>query len=441
MRKSAPAWTRVNIAPVSPPAETPATTPEPRAWRRLAGSRVFRQTALYTGAGGASMLLGGVAKAILAGQLEPAAYGTYEFAASLLMLLALVFDFGLIMSAARRLARGGERLRRELVGASMVAFAPLGLAFGVLVFGLSFVVDDVFSTNAGDALRISSPLAFVWAFPLVGELIGKGADRLHVFSFSQLAGRVAFVSVLAGLAALGADLSVTFALLLSSGGLLVSTVAFALWQRPRLARTGEHLRSFASDVRAWSFNQYVGRLFSIGTYNMDVLMVAGFADAESTGYYALASALTGLMSIPMTGLGAALYPRMAHRPRIEPRWLAGSWTIGAVGVVGIAFVAPPFIDLLFSDDYAPVAGLAIPLALGQAVRGVTSVYSNFLSSHGQGRSQRNAAFVLTVSNLVLNFALIPPFGATGAAWASFFALLANFAGYQFYYRRYVGAAA
>jgi O-antigen/teichoic acid export membrane protein len=112
-----------------------------------------------------------------------------------------------------------------------------------------------------------------------------------------------------------------------------------------------------------------------------------------------------------------------------------------VGVIGIALVAPPVIDLLFSSDYAPVVGLAIPLALGQAVRGVTSVYTNFMSSHGQGRSQRNAAFVLTVSNLVFNFALIPPFGAKGAAWASFLALVFNFAGYQYYYRRYVGQAA
>ena len=424
-----------------PTAETPTTAPETRTWRRIVGSRIFRQTALYTGAGGAAMLLGGVAKALLAGQLDPAAYGTYEFAASLLMLLALVFDFGLIMSAARRLAQGGDRLRHELMGASMVTFAPLAVAFGLVVFGLSFVVDDVFSTNAGDSLRVASPLAFVWAFPIVGELIGKGSDRLHVFSFSQLAGRAVFVVALAALVALGTDLSITLALLVSSGGLLVSAAMFAVWQRPRFAGTSAHVRSFAADVRAWSFNQYVGRLFSIGTYNMDVLMVAAFADAESTGYYALAGALTGLMIIPMQGLGAALYPRMAHSARIEPRWIAGSWAIGALGVVGIALVAPPIIDLLFSSDYAPVATLAIPLALGQAVRGVTSLYTNFLSSHGQGRSQRNAGIVLTVSNLVLNFALIPPFGATGAAWASFGALVANFAGYQYYYRRYVGSAA
>jgi O-antigen/teichoic acid export membrane protein len=50
---------------------------------------------------------------------------------------------------------------------------------------------------------------------------------------------------------------------------------------------------------------------------------------------------------------------------------------------------------------------------------------------------RNAALVLTISNLVFNFALIPPFGARGAAWASFFALFANLVAYLAFYRRFL----
>jgi O-antigen/teichoic acid export membrane protein len=52
-----------------------------------------------------------------------------------------------------------------------------------------------------------------------------------------------------------------------------------------------------------------------------------------------------------------------------------------------------------------------------------------------GRELRNAGLVLTMSNVVLNVALIPPFGGTGAAWASFVALLANFGAHVVGYRR------
>ncbi len=47
---------------------------------------------------------------------------------------------------------------------------------------------------------------------------------------------------------------------------------------------------------------------------------------------------------------------------------------------------------------------------------------------------------IAISNLIFNFALIPPFGATGAAWASVLALLVNYVAYLIYYRRYVRGA-
>jgi O-antigen/teichoic acid export membrane protein len=44
--------------------------------------------------------------------------------------------------------------------------------------------------------------------------------------------------------------------------------------------------------------------------------------------------------------------------------------------------------------------------------------------------------VLTLSNVAFNFALIPPYGAHGAAWASLLALLANLIAHVFFYRRF-----
>jgi O-antigen/teichoic acid export membrane protein len=90
---------------------------------------------------------------------------------------------------------------------------------------------------------------------------------------------------------------------------------------------------------------------------------------------------------------------------------------------------------VFSHRYSPAVRLVAPLALAQAIRGVTSVYNSFLSAQARGTELRNTGVILTFSNIVLNFALIPPFGATGAAWASLIALIANLFAHVFYYRR------
>ena len=126
---------------------------------------------------------------------------------------------------------------------------------------------------------------------------------------------------------------------------------------------------------------------------------------------------------------------MVRHGQIERRWLLGSWVVGLASAAAAWIFAAPFIDALFSHRYSPAVGLVGPLALAQAVRGVTGVYNSFLSAQAKGRELRNAAFILTSFNIALNFALIPPYGAKGAAWASLVALVANLRSHIFYYRR------
>jgi O-antigen/teichoic acid export membrane protein len=168
---------------------------------------------------------------------------------------------------------------------------------------------------------------------------------------------------------------------------------------------------------------------------MDVLMVAAFTNSKSVGFYVLAATLAQASGLPISGLGAALFAPLARSETIEARWLLTAWGLGAVGVVGTVLLAPLVIKVVFTAAYHPAVALALPLALAQAVRGVTSIYNSYLSAHGWGRELRNCGLILTASNLGFNFGFIPWFGAMGAAWASFAALLLNYGGHLYYYRR------
>ena len=86
--------------------------------------------------------------------------------------------------------------------------------------------------------------------------------------------------------------------------------------------------------------------------------------------------------------------------------------------------------------YGPVrAGHSLGRAPRSCGRGQrwTGIYNSFLAAHGLGKELRNAGMALTVSNLILNVALIPQFGAAGAAWAS---LIVNLGAHIVGYRRY-----
>jgi O-antigen/teichoic acid export membrane protein len=260
-------------------------------------------------------------------------------------------------------------------------------------------------------------------------------DRLHVYSITSAISQVIFVGALLVVSAANLGLSAGSALVLKSAGVLVGGLALAAWLRPVFHGARQYLPLLVQQAREWGFKVYVGRVLAVGTYNLDVLILGALTDAESVGFYTLAGAIAYGVGLPVTGLASTIFPRMARGDRLRREWLAIAWVSGGASIVGAWFLAEPVIGWVFSDAYKPAAALVVPLVLGQTIRGVTSIYNSYFSAHALGKELRDANIVLTVSNLILNFVLIPPFGAMGAAWASVLALLANFAAHVYGYRR------
>src|SRR6266511_3894919 len=374
---------------MEPRLERPVESPRRRgsaALARLATSPVTSRVIVFAGADVLTTALGGIVTLLLARSLSTTQYGSYSFATSALAFAAMFFEFGLFLPTARRLAQGRGH-PGEVVAAATTAYLPVGVAFAVLVFALSFGVDGWFHVDAGTALRSVAPLALVYPYDFVA--------------------------------------------------LLLAWTAYTLRLRPAYRNLAPQVRGFVREARQYGFQVYLGRVLSTGTYNMDTLMVAAFTDARSVGFYALANAIAYPVALPGAGLAAALFPRMAREPRLEQSWLlsAGLLSLATAGLA--CALVRPFVSLVVGSAYLPVVGLLPPLALAASVRSVTSIYNGFLAAHGRGPELRNAALALTCSNLVLNVALIPPFGAVGAAWASLVALLCNLAAHMASYRRVV----
>jgi O-antigen/teichoic acid export membrane protein len=398
-------------------------------------SRLLGQAALISVASAVFILIASVAKAVIERRLSSEAFGSFSFATAFLLVTALIFEFGVFLPAARLAAKEHRRGKQEVVGAALIVFVPVGLAFVLTTVALSTVVDDLFHVHAARALALSAPLAFVYPFRQLALWLAQGLDRLHVFAITSVVAQSILIGALAVVAATGWSLTTTSALALQSSAFFVGSILFVIWVRPVFSSARRRIRALTDGARSYGFQVYVGRVLSVGTYNMDVLMLAAFTNASTVGYYSLAGAIATASGFPVVGFSTALFHRMVRHGQIERRWLLGSWVVGLAAAAAAWIFAAPFIDGLFSHRYSPAVGLVGPLALAQAVRGVTSVYNSFLSAQARGRELRNAAFILTSFNIALNFALIPTYGAKGAAWASFVALLANLVAHILYYRR------
>jgi O-antigen/teichoic acid export membrane protein len=406
-----------------------------RAWILGLNSRLARQSTIYALAGVVVSGLSAVSSAILARGLSTEEFGSYALAISLLTLSALFFEFGLFGPAARLVARADPKGAREVFGGALLLCLPISASFAIFIFATSFFVDGWFDVDIGTALEVLTPLLV--AYPLSALLIqiAQGFGRLEVSSGGQvLTGALTIVFLVVAILAFG-GLTVMLALLARTLAFLIGTLLMVWWLKPAFAHAREHIRVLLVETRQYGLNIYVGRVLSIGTYNMDVLMLGIWASAPEVGFYALAGALAYIASLPTAGFASALFPRMSQGGRLEPKWPLTALALGALGVVGMLIFAGPVIDVVFGARYAEARDLAVVLAIAQAIRGVTAVYNNYMMATAMGVALRNSALVLTISNVVFNFSLIPSFGAMGAAWASVLALIVNYFARIYYYRR------
>jgi O-antigen/teichoic acid export membrane protein len=266
------------------------------------------------------------------------------------------------------------------------------------------------------------------------QALAQGLQRLHIASVSTVLSQLLIVAFFILIVTSG-NLSASGALFLRSLAQLLVLLVATLLLRPIFRETQRWIRAILKQAREWGFNAYVGRILSVGTYNIDVMMLGIWASSQSVGFYSLAASLAAASGLPVGAMAPALFPKMARADAIARRWLVAATTLGAGSAIIAWALAEPVIRLFFSARYVPAAGLVLPLALAQFARGVTGIFNAFFNAHGMGREQRDTGLILTASNLILNFLLIPPFGASGAAWASLLALLVNLLGYVVLYLR------
>jgi O-antigen/teichoic acid export membrane protein len=417
----------------------PSARPDPVPSRiaavgRLARSPVAVRAGTFAGANLLTSAIGGVSTTLLARNLSTGQYGSYSFAASALVFAAMFFEFGLFLPPARQVARGAAG-RREVVAAATVAFLPVGAAMAGFVFALSYHVDEWFNVEVATALRLITPFLLVYPYEFVAFQLAQGLDRVSAYSVTRVLVRAGAVATLGAVLLAGHRLTVGTALVVESLSLLVGWTVFTVRLRPVYRGIWPRVRGFLRDARAYGFQVYLGRVLSSGTYSMDTLMVAALTDAHWVAMYALAETMAYLVGLPGAGMAAALFSQMARRRGLPRQWLASAWALGLVAALGACVLARPFLATVIGPAYLPAAALLPPLALAQVVRSVTTLYNTYLTAHARGAQLRNAALLLTATNLVANLCLIPPFGAMGAAWASLLALLVNLGAHRAAYRR------
>jgi O-antigen/teichoic acid export membrane protein len=360
-----------------------------------------------------------VAVLVLARTLEPHDRGVIAFVISVALILPRVFELGIGNATTVLVAQRGVERRSLLSNA--VLFSLGVAAFGSLLSALLLGVADV-----GPSLDRGI---------LVVLAVGILGNALLDCGYAFLLG-VGFLRPWTLIASVSPWLYATAAIVLAAAGELTVFRALLAWSLTHLAwgvaaisasARGPgfgrpQLRLFRDalslGVRAW-----VGSLSRFLNFRLDQVILGLIATQATLGVYAVAVNLSEVALYVPGAVVTAAVPAIARvrsedRPATTLAIYRPTLVVTAAIVAAGALIGTPLLPVVFGDAYSgsvtPYLWL-LPGALGFVTTGVFGAAlltsrRPLLSSAGQLTS--------LVVGVALDFVLIPPFGASGAAAAA-----------------------
>lgn len=401
----------------------------------LARSKPAKQTSMLYGSQIFVLFLGIFTGVINTRFLGPIDYGILAFIGALIAFVSLFFEFGFFSAGARLLALANtEKEERSFIGGLLVITIGIALSFSLSLFIFSFFVDSIFKTEIGGILRIISILVSIYPFQYMLQQVCQGANRIETLSAYNVMPKIWYL-IGALIVITFFKLSVILALLLTLSGVIFATVLTISSLKPNFYNLNENIALIWKETKEYGFHVYCGRVAAVSAYQVDKIFISYFVNTTWVGFYSLAMVLTSPMVMFSQSLFRSMFKDFAKADRIPKKAIYFNFLWLLSCAVGITLLGKYIVIILFSEEYLQ-SMLLIPILAGTSFfHGLCQPYIFYISAQGRGKFLRNVGYVFMIVSLTSNFALIPSFGAIGAAYATCLTNVIAFILYYLYYIR------
>jgi O-antigen/teichoic acid export membrane protein len=365
--------------------------------------------------------------------LDPAAYGRVYFALSVVGVAAMLGMLGLPKSAGRYVTEFTATEPGQVPHVVRIAVFALGVTATVVALGFT-VLSGVLASLLGDPalvpfLALGGVYVVVRAYHRLFSNLFQGFNRID---YSALVGAVNAVSrltavlalVAVGLGALGA-----FAGYIVGHAAAVAVGAVVLYRRcyTGLPTGVERVGGLVRRILEYSVPTAATRASVVVDNKVDKVIVGTLVGPAAVGFYTLAGQVADFCVVPAQSLGFTISPAIGEQShgdqtdraaRLYEQSMSIVLLLYLPAAVGLVLVARPTVGTVFGTDYLPAVSVLQVFALFVVVRAVHKITGNGLDFLGLARIRAIARGSSAIGNVVLTFALVPPFGILGAAVAT-----------------------
>lgn len=359
-------------------------------------------------------------------------YGQYGIAVGVAGILVILSDLGLTTSSARSIA--GGQMTLALLGRVAVVRLIAALAAASLLVMWGIAAEAAGSTSMEPAYVIAAA-GFVLAASAVGVASGllPALREIRALTFITVLQPVLEVAAVAGAIALGLGGRGIILASASAAG-IAGLIGIAVVIRA-LHRAGLPTVRPTAPRELFSYGRamfIVGIAFS-AFGQVDQLMLWAFHGAADAAPYIACWRLVTLLHLPGFAAATVIAPRLARAHERERReYLAWTTRLAVTYVGGIAIagaVAPQLVPALLGPRYADAGNVLRALSLYAVLLGIAPLVTMTANYLGGARERVRLGLAALTVNIVLDLALVPPFGVYGAAIATSVAFLLYMAGH------------
>jgi O-antigen/teichoic acid export membrane protein len=378
-----------------------------------------------------------VAVLIVARGLGPAGRGTVAFITVTALVVAHVAGLGVGEATTVLSARHPER-RPVLFANALVFFLGSGLVAATLAF-LGLTLSGIEPAGVG------SPELLILALGIISCAAGEagysfliGVERLRQFAFVTGCASWVYAGLVFVLWA-GPGLTVgRAALAWTATEALRAVVMISLSSRGTILGLPD--RRLLVEEITFGLRLWIGSLARCLNFRTDQILMGFLATEAALGFYAVAVNVSEVLLYLPSSAATALLPLIA---RTEPE-RRGSETLRAfrsvifvttAGVAAAALLGPVLLPLVFGDAFNESVVPFLWLLPGTFGYAASALFSNALVGSSSPGLSSLGPIVSLVLGFGLDLALIPAFGASGAAAAASAAFLVGGATALTTYRR------
>ncbi|HKY45895.1 MAG TPA: polysaccharide biosynthesis C-terminal domain-containing protein [Pyrinomonadaceae bacterium] len=341
-------------------------------------------------------------------------------------------SFGLPSSNTYFISQDQERFRTAAINSLMFA---LGIG-SILTIALSVVASlrpDWFGFISPELIRIAAISIPFQLITLIGLNILLAVGKVKEFNLLDLAGQsFVLVNAVGALLVLNRGLG-TLVTLNTIASVLVSLVVTSLLVISARSLVQSKWRGDVAFLRrmiAYGLKFHVSILAGAIMLRADLLVVNHFRGPAEAGVYSVASQFALLLMLLPGVIATLLFPRVTAEQdaRGETTCMVTRYTTFIMFLCCLAAV--PFsllLPVLYGAAFTDATRLLLILLPGVYLMGLESVLVQHFNALGLPRAIPLYWVIALALNLVLVFALVPRFGAQGAAVASTISYAAIFA--------------